>query len=625
MSFSGTVQKFLLRLEFIPIPKGIIIFCLLFVSLCALSLFYLNKTKSEKICSLDEKLRDALQKKSESDEKYKALQQKHVDDINANHSRNSDFSSVIKRHNELLRQKDDRIHCLEQEIFQLRNSFGNESSSSSSADIKDYKDKLVQRYWNKINQVESRYASQFKSKLELSAIKSFLPESFYPLFSSPLAPDMVSRICSALHDDISLVSPLTCSVSVKGAAGETYQTSLESCTCMDFKYRGAPCKHMLCLLFALIGYPYSELSGYDQIRFSSQALLDLQRKFDQKAKADASVISQLKKEKQALSNEVTQHKDNLKQVLLSHLSSAPWLAGMMADYLTYDLEMKAKYLDWGSDKKRLKKVEDIREIRENAKARIAEAKVSIYQLEYLRQLYPGIDDVLDTDFKDLNFNGTIPEHDPTKDYLSKEEWNSLASAEKDQLALDRYVQTKNKSNWQIGRDYELSVAYEYSCNGYTVDTFGSRKGLEDLGRDIISFKTDHTIITQCKYWSKHKTIHEKHIFQLYGTLITYRIDHPDLLCPVIAVFVTNTTLSDTAREVAKALQIVVVENHEMVDFPRIKCNIGRGESGPTKIYHLPMDSQYDVVQIKDPGEFYSFTVQEAIDAGFRRAYKWHGN
>ena len=33
--------------------------------------------------------------------------------------------------------------------------------------------------------------------------------------------------------------------------------------------------------------------------------------------------------------------------------------------------------------------------------------------------------------------------------------------ERDQLALDRYVKSINKSKWQIGRDYELSVAYEW--------------------------------------------------------------------------------------------------------------------------------------------------------------------
>lgn len=319
------------------------------------------------------------------------------------------------------------------------------------------------------------------------------------------------------------------------------------------------------------------------------------------------------------------HRANLEHFLASNLTAMPWLAGMIADYLTFDIEMQAKCLEWGSDQKRLKKVASIRAIRSEAKQRIAEAKEAIYQLEYLKELYPGLEDVLNSDYKELNFSGTIPEHDPTRDYLSSEEWKTLSSIERDQLALDRYVQSHSKSNWQIGRDYELSVAYEYLLKGYSVDTFGSRKGLEDLGRDLICTGPDRTLIIQCKYWSKEKTIHEKHIFQLYGTATMYRIDHPSSSTPILALFVTNTRLSDTARKAAVFLGITVVENHNMVEFPRIKCNIGRGEFGEvTKIYHLPMDIQYDVTQIKNAGEFYAMTVQEAVNAGFRRAFKWHG-
>lgn len=331
-------------------------------------------------------------------------------------------------------------------------------------------------------------------------------------------------------------------------------------------------------------------------------------------------------ENSVLKKRLSEHEANLRKFCESNLTSIPWLAGMMADYLTYDIEMKAKYLDWGSDQKRLKKVESIRDIRADAENRIQQAKEAIYQLEYLKTLYPGLEDVLSMDYKDLNFSGQIPEHDPTLDYLSAEEWSQLGEDEKNQLALDRYIQSRNKSKWQIGRDYELSVAYEYLQKGYTVDTYGSRKGLEDLGRDLIATKGKCVLIIQCKYWSQQKTIHEKHLFQLYGTVVLYKIDHPDLLQTVHPVFITNTALSETAREVAVVLGITVVESHEMAEFPRIKCNIGQDEFGrQTHIYHLPMDAQYDIVQIKDPGEFYAFTVKEATDAGFRRAYKWHGN
>lgn len=319
------------------------------------------------------------------------------------------------------------------------------------------------------------------------------------------------------------------------------------------------------------------------------------------------------------------HKANLSALLSSNLTAMPWLAGMMADYLTYDFEVEAKKLEWGHNVQREKKIASVRAIRADAQKRIEEAKVATYQLEYLRTLYPALDDILETDYKGLNFTGEILEYDPVMEYLSREEWLSLSQIERDQLALDRYIQSHNKSKWQIGRDYELSVAYEYSKKGYVVDATGSYLKLEDMGRDIIAKKDDIILIIQCKYWSSNKTIHEKHIMQLYGTCVLYRIEHHVFPESVRGLFITNTKLSEKAKSVAASLHITVVENHALTDFPRIKCNIGRGENGEaTKIYHLPMDAQYDITQIKNPGEFYAFTVQEAVDAGFRRAFKWHG-
>lgn len=333
-----------------------------------------------------------------------------------------------------------------------------------------------------------------------------------------------------------------------------------------------------------------------------------------------------------LSDEITRllderekHEVSLKQLLSSNLEAMPWLAGMMADYITYDLEILARSLDWGWDKQRLKKVASIRDIRNSTKEQIAAAKLAIYQLEYLKTLYPSLDDVLSSDYKDLDFKrDQIPEYDPARDYLSKEEWNSLTDCQRNQLALDRYISSHKKSNWQIGRDYELFVAYRYSLKGYLVDTFGSYMQLEDLGRDLILTKGHEVRIVQCKYWAQHKEIHEKHLFQLYGTVVAYCIEHNISQSYVKGIFVTNITLSKMAKQFADYLGILVVENYAMGDFPRIKCNIGRNEFGTKQyIYHLPMDQQYDLVKIDQPGECYAFTVEEAESLGFRRAFKWH--
>lgn len=320
-----------------------------------------------------------------------------------------------------------------------------------------------------------------------------------------------------------------------------------------------------------------------------------------------------------------------KKMLEGNLTSIPYLAGMMADYLTYDIEVLANKLDWGFDQRREKKVKDIREIRKEARDRIEAAKEAEYQLAYLLELYPELQDVIETDYKDLIVANTLDEYtanyDFTRKYLTMEEWLTLSSLEKNQLALDRYIESRTKNKWQIGRDYEESVAYNmYELEGWKAEPTGITKKLEDMGRDIIATKGMAVDIVQCKYWSKEKVIHEKHIFQLFGTTICYYLEHKSEGLTVTPVFVTNIELSSTARAVAKYLRVQVVENYPMQKYPRIKCNIGRDENGmPVKIYHLPMDQQYDSVIISpSKGEFKAMTIAEAETAGFRRAYKWQG-
>lgn len=86
--------------------------------------------------------------------------------------------------------------------------------------------------------------------------------------------------------------------------------------------------------------------------------------------------------------------------------------------------------------------------------------------------------------------------------------------------------------------------------------------------------------------------------------------------------ITNKTLDDDAKKCATFLGISYVEHMEFKTFPQIKCNIGKNGE---KIYHLPMDQQYNKVKIDKPGECYAFTVAEAEEKGFRRAFKYSGN
>lgn len=328
-------------------------------------------------------------------------------------------------------------------------------------------------------------------------------------------------------------------------------------------------------------------------------------------------LIKITREKGVLLNIVKQKDDNLKVI--------PYMAKIMADYETYPLEEVARKLDWGSNVQREKKVASIRDIRKAAKEMVEKHMNSEYQLAYLLKLFPNLEDIIDAEFNTLPPIDIeqVAEYDRARDYMSKEEYSQLSTTEKNQLALDRYRQSHTKTKWQIGRDYELYIGYIYTKKGYDVEYFGEFMGLEDLGRDLICKKDDEILIIQCKYWAKEKTIHEKHITQLYGTTISYCIEHNFSPKKVKGVLVTNIEISQMARRMADYLGIDYKENVPLNDYPCIKCNIGVDEYGlETKIYHLPFDQQYDNTKIDKPGEFFAMTVKEAEEAGFRRAFKW---
>lgn len=313
----------------------------------------------------------------------------------------------------------------------------------------------------------------------------------------------------------------------------------------------------------------------------------------------------------------------------------PWLAEAYSEYFYLcDLEI-VNYLETKKHPARKSAEEIKREIA--SRRRVAERlyRVLKYKLQYYETLFPwlvdfgeeGIDDLIrqTVDNMQKGVKGVQEPEDAVVIYTSDGERaavskGKLSRQELFQRAIDRHRQ-KPKTRWEIGRDYERYIGYIYESNGWAVHYHGIVEGFADLGRDLICVKNDHAEIVQCKCWSKDKEIHEKHIFQLYGTFIAYKIDHPER--EVSARFVTSTTLSDRAKQFANALDIKVLDNRPLQHYPCIKCNISRRDG--TKIYHLPFDQQYDSTLIEEErNECYVETVKEAEDLGFRRAFRWRG-
>ena len=211
--------------------------------------------------------------------------------------------------------------------------------------------------------------------------------------------------------------------------------------------------------------------------------------------------------------------------------------------------------------------------------------------------------------------------DPVSYFISKDDYRKLPSAERNQLALEKYW-TRPHSKWHVGIMYERYVGYIYEKEGYTVNYHGAKEGKRDMGRDLIASKGNLVVVIQCKYWSQFKSVFENEIFQFFGTVFQYKKQNKGKR--VRGIFYTTTKVSDLARDFAEELGIELKENFKMdKTYPCIKCNVSGVNK--TKIYHLPFDQQYDHVLIEPKkGEFYCKTAQEAEKNGFRRAWRWGG-
>lgn len=334
--------------------------------------------------------------------------------------------------------------------------------------------------------------------------------------------------------------------------------------------------------------------------------------------------------------------DAIDRIIKEKTQGFPWLADAISQYYEMrDLKiaefMEKKLHPAKTSAERLAEIS--REKREIHKKFI----ITRNYIKYYEALFPWLTDFVGEDIDEILVQMSNKkkdedgETDPVHDYVTKGEYEQLSTTERNQRALDRYWK-KKKSSWELGRDYERYVGYQYEKLGYSVYYQGIEKGLEDLGRDLICKKDNQVEIVQCKYWRESKTIHEKHINQLFGTTVEYVIKnmpkkniHIDLFHPgniksdgITAAFITSCSLSETAKEFASILSIKVLEHFKYEKYPSIKCNVSYKDK--SKIYHLPFDQQYDRTGIdEERNECYVETVKEAENLGFRRAWRWKGN
>lgn len=304
-------------------------------------------------------------------------------------------------------------------------------------------------------------------------------------------------------------------------------------------------------------------------------------------------------------------------------------AALYADYKVLEFDAIEAYLKTKRNpiKEGSTTDQELNRLRNITREHTALYKEMKYKWEYLMNIFPEHEDYVDDDeltSNPLNYESLEDlknDYDRVRYYITDEEYKNMSVDAKNQLALDRWWKQPCGVE-EAGKRYELYCGYCFEKKGYKVEYHGIKEGKNDLGIDLIATKDGKTLIIQCKRRKQEGKIHHNTICQLFGSTVWYADRNSlELYKNITPVLMTSGQLDETAKKMAEVLSIEVCYK-PMGIYPIIKCNINNGN----KIYHLPFDQQYNNTIIESKkGEFYATTVEEATQAGFRRAFKHYIN
>lgn len=211
------------------------------------------------------------------------------------------------------------------------------------------------------------------------------------------------------------------------------------------------------------------------------------------------------------------------------LHGRQWLANFIAEGDKALDEQRSSHLA-NKSRPALKAAEEVALARAERRHFKERVKFLEYQLKSYKEYFPFLEEyeeiILDEAIPLSSSNENIAaleNADSVLLFVPKSEYEKLSPSVRNQLALDRYL-ASSLSRAAIGRFYERYLGYLYEKDGWKVEYHGIVEGYEDLGRDLICEKGNKTLIVQAKCWSSEKTIHEKYIFQLFGTTQLYLMD-----------------------------------------------------------------------------------------------------
>jgi hypothetical protein len=170
--------------------------------------------------------------------------------------------------------------------------------------------------------------------------------------------------------------------------------------------------------------------------------------------------------------DLAEEKEAIKTLAEEKSKGFPWLANAYADFFELVNLKKAEELESKSHPA-LKSADRVRELAKER--RIIEIKLRIAQgiINYYQDLFPFLEDFLDEEdealllqvlsrnidkpIQEIGELGSELEIDPVRFYLSKEEYLKLTTAERNQMALDRYWDRHKNKSENLGSGLYLAV------------------------------------------------------------------------------------------------------------------------------------------------------------------------
>lgn len=162
--------------------------------------------------------------------------------------------------------------------------------------------------------------------------------------------------------------------------------------------------------------------------------------------------------------ELERAKTELCDMLTTAQITTPFLAKQFSDFMYINDLLDADYLE-NKPRPAFTAAEKVREIAKQKRVLQEQCKLQQYQLNLYETAFPWLAEFKEISFEDFQQLASVDtapdsEYSSLKKWLSPQEYQSLPSTERLQLALERYTK-RQKTNWQIGIEYERYVGYCY--------------------------------------------------------------------------------------------------------------------------------------------------------------------